>query len=170
MDSRSGRSPSARWPRAAFSRTLFRTQVKVLFDRHTAPAPVAALRQRVVLPANRDKLHNLGRESRIDDPHVESRRYRCPPTLRGLRFDWRSGPAEDRLPRVVWGRGVIIAAIVAPWIAMTVGWGWGAGFAFAFFVAVTLVRMAGVIVGGPLIQQAGRAYYERQLRGRRGAP
>jgi hypothetical protein len=42
--------------------------------------------------------------------------------------------------------------------------------AFAFFVAVALVRIAGVIVAGPLIQQAGRAYYERQLRGRRPAP
>jgi hypothetical protein len=68
------------------------------------------------------------------------------------------------------GRGVIIAAVLALWIAMTVAWGWGAGMAFAFFVAVALVRLAGVIVGGPLIQQAGRGYYERQLRGRRRAP
>ena len=68
------------------------------------------------------------------------------------------------------GRGVIIAAVLALWIAMTVAWGWGAGIAFAFFVAVALVRMAAVIVGGPLIQQAGRRYYERQLRGRRRAP
>ena len=64
------------------------------------------------------------------------------------------------------GRGVIIAAVLAGWIAMTVAWGWGAGMAFAFFVAVALVRIAGVIVAGPLIQQAGRGYYERQLRGR----
>ncbi len=68
------------------------------------------------------------------------------------------------------GRGVIIAAVLALWIAMSVVWGWGAGMAFAFFVAVALVRMAGVIVGGPLIQQAGRGYYERQVRGRRRAP
>ena len=85
-------------------------------------------------------------------------------------FDWRSAPAKDTLPRVVWGRGVIIAAVLALWIAMTVAWSWGAGVAFALFVAVALVRMAGVFVGGPLIQQAGRAYYERQLRGRRRAP
>ena len=64
---------------------------------------------------------------------------------------------------------MIIAAILAPWIAMTVAWGWGAGVALAFFVAVVLVRMAAVIVGGPLIQQAGRAYYEQRLRGRRRA-
>ena len=87
-----------------------------------------------------------------------------------LRFDWRSAPAKDILPGVVSGRGVIIAAVLALWIAMSVVWGWGAGMAFAFFVAVALVRMAGVIVGGPLIQQAGRGYYERQLRGRRRAP
>jgi uncharacterized protein (DUF58 family) len=65
---------------------------------------------------------------------------------------------------------VIIAAVLALWIAMSVIWGWGAGVAFAFLVAVALVRMVGVIVGGPLIQQAGRGYYERQLRGRRRAP
>jgi hypothetical protein len=65
---------------------------------------------------------------------------------------------------------VIIAAVLAPGVAMTVAWGWGAGVAFAFFVAVVLVRMAAVIVGGPLIQQAGRAHYERQLRGHRRAP
>jgi len=65
---------------------------------------------------------------------------------------------------------VIIAAVLALWIAMTVTWGWGAGAAFAFLVAVALVRVAGVIVGGPLIQQAGRGYYERQLRGHRRAP
>ena len=67
------------------------------------------------------------------------------------------------------GHGVIIAAVLALWIAMTIAWGWGAGMAFAFFVAVTLVRVAGVIVGGPLIRQAGRGYYERQLGGRRRA-
>jgi hypothetical protein len=60
---------------------------------------------------------------------------------------------------------VIIAAVLALWIALTVAWGWGAGMAFAFFVAVALVRLAGVIVAGPLIRQAGRGYYERQLRG-----
>jgi fatty acid desaturase len=87
-----------------------------------------------------------------------------------LRFDWRSAPAKDRLPRVVSGRGVIIAAVLAGWIAMTVAWGWGAGMAFAFFVAVALVRIAGVIVAGPLIQQAGRGYYERQLRGPQRSP
>jgi hypothetical protein len=60
--------------------------------------------------------------------------------------------------------------VLAPGIAMTVAWGSGAGVAFAFFVAVALVRMAAVIVGGPLIQQAGRAYYERQLRGSTARP
>ena len=64
---------------------------------------------------------------------------------------------------------MIIAAVLPLWIAVTVARGWGAGVAFAFFVAVALVRMAGVIVGGPLIQQAARGYYERQLRGRRRA-
>ena len=34
---------------------------------------------------------------------------------------------------------------------------------------VALLRMAGVILAGPLIQQAGRSYYERQLRGHRRA-
>jgi hypothetical protein len=48
--------------------------------------------------------------------------------------------------------------------------GLGRSVALAFFGAVALVRMAAVIVGGPLIQQAGRRYYERQLRGRRRAP
>jgi fatty acid desaturase len=86
-----------------------------------------------------------------------------------LRFDWRNAPVKDTLPRVVSGRGVIIAAVLALWIAMTAAWGWGAGMAFAFFVAVALVRLAGVIVAGPLIQQAGHGYYERQLRGRRRA-
>jgi hypothetical protein len=87
-----------------------------------------------------------------------------------VRFDWRNAPAKDTLPRVVSGCGVIIAAVLALWIAaMTVAWGWGAGMAFAFFVAVALVRLAGVIVAGPLIQQAGHGYYERQLRGRRRA-
>jgi len=33
-----------------------------------------------------------------------------------------------------------------------------------------VAMMARVILGGTLIQQAGRSYYERQLRGRRRAP
>ena len=70
----------------------------------------------------------------------------------------------------MWGRGAIIAVLLALWIAMTVAWGWAAGLAFAFVVAVALVRLAGVILAGPLIQQAGRSHYERQLRGRRRAP
>jgi hypothetical protein len=70
----------------------------------------------------------------------------------------------------VWGRGAIIAVLLALWIAMTVAWGWAAGLAFAFVVAVALVRLAGVILAGPLIQQAGDSHYERQLRGRRRAP
>ena len=53
---------------------------------------------------------------------------------------------------------------------MTVNWGWAAGIAFVFAGGVALLRMVGVILAGPLIQQAGRAYYERQLRGRRRAP
>jgi fatty acid desaturase len=88
----------------------------------------------------------------------------------GLRFDWRSAPREDTLPWIVWGRGAIIAALLALWIAMAVAWGWAAGMAFGFVVAIALVRMAGVILGGTLIRQAGRSYYERQLRGRRRAP
>jgi hypothetical protein len=59
--------------------------------------------------------------------------------------------------------------VLALWIAMTVAWGWAAGTTVGFAVAVVLVRMAGVILGGALIQQAGRSYYER-LRGRRRAP
>jgi hypothetical protein len=70
----------------------------------------------------------------------------------------------------VWGRGAIIAAVLALSIAMTVAWGWAAGIAFGFVVAIALARMAGVILGGTLIQQAGRSYYERQLRGRRQPP
>jgi fatty acid desaturase len=88
----------------------------------------------------------------------------------GLRFDWRSATREDTLPWIVWGRGAIIAALLALWIAMAVAWGWAAGMAFGFVVAIALVRMAGVILGGTLIRQAGRSYYERQLRGRRRAP
>jgi fatty acid desaturase len=88
----------------------------------------------------------------------------------GLRFDWRSAPGEDILPRAVRAHGAIIAAVLALWIAMTVAWGWAAGMAFGFVVAIALVRMAGVMLGGTLIQQAGRSYYERQLRGRRRAP
>jgi fatty acid desaturase len=87
-----------------------------------------------------------------------------------LRFDWRGAPGEDTLPRAVSGRGAIIAVVLALWIAMTVVWGWAAGMTFGFAVAVVLVRMAGVILGGALIQQAGRSYYERQLGGRRRAP
>jgi hypothetical protein len=68
------------------------------------------------------------------------------------------------------GRGAIIAVVVAVWIGVTVVWGWAAGLTFGFAIAIVLVRMAGVILGGTLIQQAGRSYYERQLRGRRGAP
>jgi hypothetical protein len=64
---------------------------------------------------------------------------------------------------------VITTAVLALWVAITFTWGWDAGIAYAFFVAVALVRIAGVIVAGPLIQQAGRGYYERQLRGRRRA-
>jgi hypothetical protein len=65
---------------------------------------------------------------------------------------------------------VIVVVVLALWIAMTVGWGWAAGMIFGFFVAIVLVRMAGVILGGALIQQAGRSYYERQLGGRRRPP
>ena len=54
-------------------------------------------------------------------------------------------------------RGAIIAAVLAVWIAMTVDWGWAAGIAFMFAGAVALLRMAGVILAGPLIQQAGPA-------------
>ncbi|MDP9285518.1 MAG: hypothetical protein M3P41_11305 [Actinomycetota bacterium] len=53
---------------------------------------------------------------------------------------------------------------------MAVAWGWAAGMAFGFVVVIALVRMAGVMLGGTLIQQAGRSYYERQLRGRCRAP
>jgi hypothetical protein len=70
----------------------------------------------------------------------------------------------------VWWRGAIIAVVLAVWIAMTVVWGWAAGMTFVFAVVIVLVRMAGVILGGALIQQAGRSYYERQLGGRRRAP
>jgi hypothetical protein len=44
-------------------------------------------------------------------------------------------------------RGVI-AAVLALWIAMAVAWGWAAGMAFGFVVAIALVRMAGVMLGG----------------------
>jgi hypothetical protein len=47
--------------------------------------------------------------------------------------------------------------VLAVWIAMTVDWGWAAGIAFMFAGAVALLRMAGVILAGPLIQQAGPA-------------
>jgi hypothetical protein len=60
--------------------------------------------------------------------------------------------------------------VLALWIAITVAWGWAAGMTLGFAVAIVLVRMAGVILGGTLIQQAGRSYYERQLRGRRRVP
>jgi hypothetical protein len=70
----------------------------------------------------------------------------------------------------MWRRGATIAVVLAPWIAMTVAWGWAAGMTFGFVLAIALVRMAGIMVGGPLIQQAGRNYYEHQLRGRRRAP
>jgi hypothetical protein len=93
-----------------------------------------------------------------------------PNAARVLRFDWRSAPAEDTLPKAVWRRGATIAALLALWIAMTVAWGWAAGIAFGFVGAIALLRMAAVILAGPLIQQAGRSYYERQLRGRRRAP
>jgi hypothetical protein len=66
---------------------------------------------------------------------------------------------------VVWWRGVIITVLLALWVAITVAWGWGAGWTFGFFAAIALVRLAGVILGGTLIQQAGARYYERQLRG-----
>ena len=82
----------------------------------------------------------------------------------------RSAQAGDTLPRAMWRRGAIIAAVLAVWLAMTVEWGWAAGIAFVFAGAVALLRMAGVILAGPLIQQAGRSYYERQLRGRHRAP
>jgi hypothetical protein len=65
---------------------------------------------------------------------------------------------------------MIIAAVLALAIAMTVAWGWAAGIGFAFAGAVALLRLAGVILAGPLIEQAGRSYYERQLYGRRRAP
>ncbi len=87
-----------------------------------------------------------------------------------FQFDWRSAPGEDTLPRAMWGRGAIIAAVLALGIAMAVAWGWAAGMALGFAVAIALVRMAGVILGGTLIQQAGRSYYEHQLRSRRRAP
>lgn len=86
------------------------------------------------------------------------------------RFDWRSEPGQDTLPGAMWRRGAIIAAAFALSIAMTVAWGWAAGMAFGFAGAIALARLAGVIIGGTLIQQAGRSYYERQLRGRRRAP
>jgi len=121
-------------------------------------------------PAKRDKPDNLGRESRVDDPHLSRVAIASPRRFERLRFDWRSAPAKDTLPRAVWRRGAIIAAVLAVWIAMTVDWGWAAGIAFVFAGAVALLRMAGVILAGPLIQQAGRSYYERQLRGRRRAP
>lgn len=70
----------------------------------------------------------------------------------------------------MWGRGAIIAVLLALWIAMMVAWGWAAGLAVAFVAVVALVRLTGVILAGPLIQQAGRSNYERQLRGRRRAP
>ena len=68
------------------------------------------------------------------------------------------------------GRGAIIAAVLALGIAMAVAWGWAAGMAFGFVVAIALVRMAGVMLGGTLIQRAGRRHYERQLRGGRRGP
>ena len=60
--------------------------------------------------------------------------------------------------------------VLAVWIAMTVAWDWAAGMTFGFAVAIVLVRMAGVILGGTLVQRAGRNYYERQLGVRRRAP
>jgi hypothetical protein len=38
--------------------------------------------------------------------------------------------------------------VLALWIAMAVAWGWAAGMAFGFVVAIALVRMAGVMLGG----------------------
>jgi uncharacterized membrane protein required for colicin V production len=75
-----------------------------------------------------------------------------------LRFDWRGAPGEDTLPRAVSGRGAIIAVVLALWIAMTVVWGWAAGMTFGFAVAVVLVRMAGVILGGAL-NMAGEPFF-----------
>jgi len=92
------------------------------------------------------------------------------PTLEDLRFDWRRAPGEDILRRAVRAHGAIIGAVFALGISVTVAWGWAAGMAVGFVVAIALVRMAGVMLAGPLIQQAGRSYYERQLMGRRRAP
>jgi fatty acid desaturase len=133
-------------------------------------APVTShfriLRHRVRFPVSRPCLR---------DAHVQLRSRTlghscCPPMARGLRFDWRGAPGADTLPSAVSGRGAIIAVVLALWIAITVAWGWAAGMTLGFAVAIVLVRMAGVILGGTLIQQAGRSYYERQLRGRRRVP
>jgi hypothetical protein len=90
--------------------------------------------------------------------------------LRGFAIRLAKRTGEDTLPRAVWGRGAIITAVLALWIAMAVAWGWAARMAFAFVVAIALARVAGVILGGTLIQPTGRSYYERQLRRRRRAP
>jgi len=103
----------------------------------------------------------------VGDPQLSRLSIAAQRRFEDLRFDWRSAPAEDTLPRAMWGRGAIIAAVFALSIAMTVAWGSALGMAFGFVVAIALARMAGVVLGGTLIQQAGRSYYERQLRGRR---
>jgi hypothetical protein len=73
VDSRSGRSPPARWP-APPKRNAGRTQVKGLFDRHTAPSrgcrPEA---QRVVLPAFCDTRGS--RHLQAPDLHHRSGRF-----------------------------------------------------------------------------------------------
>lgn len=112
----------------------------------------------------------LREESRVGGPHVEPLGHCCVPPLRGCAIRLAKRTGGGHTPRTVRSRGVIIAAVLAVWIAMAVAWGWAAGIAFAFAGAVALLRMAGVMLAGPLIQQAGRSYYERQLRGRRRAP
>jgi hypothetical protein len=101
---------------------------------------------------------------------VEPLGHCCPPTLRALAIRLAKRTGGGHTSGAMWRRGAIIAAVFALSIAMTVAWGWAAGMAFGFAGAIALARMAGVIIGGTLIQQAGRSYYERQLRGRRRAP
>jgi hypothetical protein len=126
-----------------------------------------ARRQRHAQPAIR-KHDRTPRPPRRTHPRILSRGMNTVLKPLAIRLAKRTGGGHT--PRAVWRRGVIIAAVLAVWIAMAVAWGWAAGIAFAFAGAVVLLRMAGVILAGPLIQQAGRSYYERQLRGRRRAP
>ncbi len=87
----------------------------------------------------------------VGDPQLSRLSIAAQRRFEDLRFDWRSAPAEDTLPRAMWGRGAIIAAVLALSIAMTVAWGWAVGMAFGFVVAIALARMAGVLLGGTLI-------------------